>query len=651
MTQIAVGGVAVEFGATTVFEDITFTVAARDRWGIVGRNGTGKTTLFSLLTGERKPTRGNVVIQPGVRVSLLEQHREFGDGTTIWEAAAGPFADLMALEASLAEQAAALAHDASDAALERFARDQERFEHEGGYTFTPRVDAVLQGLGFDPDQARVRHIGELSGGERGRVGLARQLVTDAEVLLLDEPTNHLDLETTRWLELYLKSSDRTVLVVSHDRAFLAAIADHILHFEGGTATPYNAGYEDFVHQRAERRLAQARAFEKQQRVIASEQDYIARNLAGQNSSQAKGRRKRLERMERLSGPTGEAGAMALRLEAASRGGDQVVVTDRLQVDVPGRVLLRDFTTVLPRGARVGLVGPNGAGKSTLLRTIVGDLPPARGGARLGSGITVAYYRQDMAQVPLDQPLYQIIADLRPMWERRMVQGHLGRFGFSGDEAQRIAGTLSGGERSRVALAMLMLTHANLLVLDEPTNHLDVESIEALEDALTEYEGTVLLVSHDRALLRGIVDGVWVLHEQEITEFDGSFAEWEAVSEERRRAAEVAASEAEALRRVHEKQKLQSRQAAAPKGRDRDDGRKELRKVSRQLEEVEQRIATLEARVGALTTTLGDPSLYGTPEGVERAHRASADLEEGRRALDAALEEWTALTERVEALTP
>ncbi|MHB1263339.1 MAG: ABC-F family ATP-binding cassette domain-containing protein [Gemmatimonadaceae bacterium] len=650
MTQIAVGGVAMEFGATTVFENITFTVAARERWGIVGRNGTGKTTLFSLLTGERKPTRGSVVIQPGTRVSLLEQHREFGERTTIWEAAAGPFADLMALEASLAEQAVALAHDASDAALERFARDQERFEHEGGYTFAPRVDAVLQGLGFDPDQARVRHIGELSGGERGRVGLARQLVTDADVLLLDEPTNHLDLETTSWLEQYLKSSDRTVLVVSHDRAFLAAIADHILHFEGGSATPYNAGYESFVHQRAERRLAQQRAFEKQQRVIASEQDYIARNIAGQNSSQAKGRRKRLERMERLSGPAGESGAMALRLEASARGGDQVVVTDKLQVEVPGRVLLRDFSTVLQRGARMGLVGPNGAGKSTLLRTIVGDLPPARGTARLGSGITVAYYRQDMAQVPLDKPLYEIIAGLRPMWERRMVQGHLGRFGFSGDEAQRVAGTLSGGERSRVALAMLMLTRANLLVLDEPTNHLDVESIEALEDALTEYDGTVLLVSHDRALLRGIVDGVWVLHEQKITEFDGSFAEWEAVSEERRRAAEVAASEAEALRRVHEKQKLQSRQAASPRRSDREDGRKALRKVSRQLEEVEGRIATLESRVHDLTTTLNDPSIYGTPEGVERAHRASAELEASRRALDAALEEWTALTERVEALS-
>lgn len=232
----------------------------------------------------------------------------------------------------------------------------------------------------------------------------------------------------------------------------------------------------------------------------------------------------------------------------------------------------------------------------------------------------------------------------------MVQGHLGRFGFSGDEVQRLAGTLSGGERSRVALAMLMLTQANLLVLDEPTNHLDVESIEALEDALGDYEGTVLLVSHDRALLRGIVDGVWVLHEQKITEFDGSFAEWEAVSEERRRAAEVAASEAEALRRVHEKQKLQRRESSRAGGGDRDDGRKELRRVSRQLEELEGRIATLESGVGGLTALLNDPSIYATPEGIERAHRASAELEESRRALDAALEEWTTLTERVEALS-
>ena len=282
MTQISISNAVVEFGATTLFRDITFTVAAGERWGVVGRNGTGKTTLFKLITGAMQPTRGQVARQPGLRVSLLEQHRDFGDATTVWEAAAGQFADLLALEKSLAEQSMALGEHSSESALEKYGHDLERFEREGGYTFAPRVDAVLHGLGFDPVEARTRPIERLSGGERGRVGLARQLVSPADMLLLDEPTNHLDLETTQWLEQYLRETEKSVVVISHDRAFLAAIADHILHFEGDSAFAYTGGYESFIVQREERRLSQQRQFQKQQRTIAAESDYIARNIAGQN---------------------------------------------------------------------------------------------------------------------------------------------------------------------------------------------------------------------------------------------------------------------------------------------------------------------------------------------------------------------------------
>src|SRR6266550_1358068 len=263
MTQIVFAGVGVDFGDTTLFSNVSFTVAPGERWGIVGRNGSGKTTLFRLLTGELEPTRGSITRAPGLRVSLLEQHRDFGAATTVWAAAAGELAELLALEESLVEQAAKLAHDSSPQALARYGEDLDRFEREGGYAVTSRIDTVLQGLEFDPAQARVTPVSALSGGELGRLGLARQLMTNADVLLLDEPTNHLDLETTRWLEQYLAGSNRTVLLVSHDRAFLAATVDHVLHFEGGTAAPYSAGYTDFVAQRAERRLAQQRAFEQQ----------------------------------------------------------------------------------------------------------------------------------------------------------------------------------------------------------------------------------------------------------------------------------------------------------------------------------------------------------------------------------------------------
>ena len=654
MTQVSVGGAWVEFGATTLFKDITFTVAAGERWGVVGRNGTGKTTLFKLMTGDLSPSRGTVTRQSGLTLSLLGQHRDYGAATTVWEAAAGPFADLLALEISLAEQAEAMATAHDDTSMARYGRDLERFEREGGYTIAPRVDAVLQGLGFDATKARTQMLDTLSGGERGRVGLARQLVAPSDILLLDEPTNHLDLETTAWLENYLRETDRTVILVSHDRAFLAAVVDHVLHFEGDTATPYVGDYEAFIMQRQERRLAQQRAFDKQQKVISAQVDYIARNLAGVNTKQAKGRRKLLARMPRLGSPVGEDGTMSLRLEIAERGGDQVAVAEKLRIQVEQRVLIDRFDGRIMRGDRLGIVGPNGAGKSTLLKTLVGERPADEGTLRVGNSISVAYYDQNLGQVPLQKTLYEAINEMRPTWERRMVQGHLGRFGFSGDEVQRKAETLSGGERARVALAMLMLSRANLLVLDEPTNHLDVETIEVLEDAIEAYEGTVILVSHDRAMLRALANKVWVLHDRHVTTFDGTFAEWEVASEERAHAAAVRASEEVALRRVEEKKRTArpdtSRVTGAQgKGKGKDDARKALREARERAGQAERAVSQMDCEVSVLTRTLDDPELYTKPGGVARAHTMGAELDTLRARLDKALAVWERETAALEKL--
>jgi ATP-binding cassette, subfamily F, member 3 len=635
VTQLSLSGVAVEFGATPLFSDVTFTVARGEKWGIVGRNGTGKTTLLRLLTGEAEPTRGAVARAAGLRFSVMEQHREFAGARTVWEAAAGPFAELLELEQALAAQGIALA-EAGDRCtpqmLAKYDRDLERFEREGGYTLAPRIDAVLHGLGFDPDRARTQSLTGLSGGERGRVGLAQQLVAPADTLLLDEPTNHLDLETTQWLEEYLTGLDATVLLISHDRAFLQAVVDHVLHVESGTATPYAGDYEAFVRQRTERRLAQQRAYDKQSRVIASEEDFIRRNIAGQNSAQAKGRRRRLARVSRLSAPPGEDGTMAIRLQADARGGDQVLVADGVRVAVAGRALLDQFSARVQRGDVIGLIGPNGAGKTTLIRAFVGERPPEAGEVRIPESVQVAHYRQDLAQVPGDRSLYELINDLRPSWGRGAIQGHLGRFGFSGDSVLRKTGTLSGGERARVALAMIMLSGANLLLFDEPTNHLDVESIEALEDAIDAYEGTVILVSHDRALLRALTTRVWVLHQGRITDFPGGFEEWETTSAERAHAATVAASEEEALRRVHERQQTR-----------RSDGRKReqslRRAAERAVEEAESRVSECEARVAAIRGQLEDPALYATASGSTQAHELGVQLEAAREELERALQKW------------
>ncbi|HEY4648489.1 MAG TPA: ABC-F family ATP-binding cassette domain-containing protein, partial [Gemmatimonadales bacterium] len=385
MTQLSLSGVAVEFGATRLFQDVTFTVTRGEKWGIIGRNGSGKTTLFGLISGQAEPTRGTVARGGGLRVSLMDQHREFPGAKTVWEAAAGHFSELLELERSLARQGEALAQAGDRCTpemLSRYDRDLERFEREGGYTLAPRIDAVLHGLGFDPDQARTQALSGLSGGERGRLGLVQQLVSPADVLLLDEPTNHLDLETTRWLEEYLAGLDATVLLISHDRVFLQAVVDHVLHLEAGTAFTYSGNYESFLAQRAERRLSQQRAFDKQSRSIAAQEDFIRRNIAGQNSAQARGRRRRLERVSRLSEPTGADGTMALRLEPAVRGGDQALVLDHVRVAIGERVLLHDFSVTVRRGDVLGLVGPNGAGKTTLIRCMVGERPAEGGEVRV-----------------------------------------------------------------------------------------------------------------------------------------------------------------------------------------------------------------------------------------------------------------------------
>jgi ATP-binding cassette subfamily F protein 3 len=643
---LSVSDLRVDLGATTILRDVTFTVGEGERWGIVGRNGAGKTTLFRVVTGEIQPAQGAVARLPGLRVALLDQNRDFKDAASVWDAAAMSYGEAMALERSLEAQGARLAElgdRVTEADLERYGRDQERFAHAGGYEYHARVDAVLQGLGFDPNEAKGRALASLSGGERGRVGLASQLAAPADLVLLDEPTNHLDLDTTDWLKRYLHEFGETVLMISHDRAFLDDTVDHVLHISGGTAAAYRGGYSSFVTQRAERQLAQERQVSKQQRMIAKEEDYIRRNIAGQNSSQAKGRRTRLARLPRLSPAPGEGGAMSLRFESADRGGDQVVVAEKLKVTVGDRVLVENFSAVARRGDVIAIVGPNGIGKSTLLVTLLGGRPAASGVARIGGSVTAEWYRQDLAQVPMDKTIYDCIADLRSLWNRGQIQGHLGAFGFSGDQVLWNTSTLSGGERSRVALALMTLQRANLLVLDEPTNHLDVESIEAIEDAIEEYEGTVLLVSHDRAFLRETATRVWAFDGAHIEDYGGPFVEWEVRHAERM--AQRSREESSRASAAREAERVRDRKAV--NGRKSDE--EGLRTARRAVETLEQDVHTREADVVRLRSELADPALYdGSAAAAKTAAALQRKLSAAQRALDSTLERWTSAAEELDA---
>ena len=642
MTLISFADVGVAFGATTLLKDVSFTVTRGERWGIIGRNGAGKSTLFQIITGKLQPSKGAVARQPGLKVSLLDQHRDFGDATTVWEAAAAAYLPLIAIEKELTVLAEQLG-SGDEALLEKYGRLQEKFMHEGGYDFPARVDKVLQGLAFDAVDARSRLLTGLSGGERGRVGLAAQLAAPAELLLLDEPTNHLDLETTVWLQSYLGELGETVIVISHDRAFLDETVDHVLHVTGGTTHAYTGGYSAFVSQREERMLTFQRQLDKQQKFIAKEEEYIRRHLAGVNSAQAKGRRSKLSRLPRLSPPPGESDAMTLRLEIGDRGGDRVLHTDKLRVAVGDRVLLEDVTLTAMRADVIALVGPNGAGKSTLLATILGAREATAGAATVGGSVDAAWYRQDLGQLPLERTIYDAIQDVRPLWGRGHIQGHLGAFGFSGDSVMRTISTLSGGERARVALALIMLRRANLLVLDEPTNHLDVESIESLEDAIDDYEGTVILVSHDRAFLRELATRVWSFDGTRLRDFDGPFVEWEVAEAERRtRVASDSAAAAQG-RRAQEKAAAQK-----SKGSDTKDAnsKKQARKA---VDDAEREVLRLEERVRQVQRALEDGDLYdGSPDKAREAGRLEKELSAAQRLLDDAMTSWAERTAAVDA---
>ncbi len=648
MSLLTLSDVTVEFGGTTLFEKVGFRVSAGDRWGIVGRNGTGKTTLFNIIAGTQQPTRGTVVRSSGLRIATLDQYRDFGDAETVWDAAASGYQHLLDLEHSLRLRELRLSEAGSDVTpkdLEEYGVEQERFQDGGGYEFRARIDAVLQGIGFDPEDARTRGIEGLSGGERGRVGLAAQLAAPVDLLLLDEPTNHLDLETIEWLKRFLSELGTALMVISHDRAFLDDGVDRILHFSAGTTTEYRGGYSAFATQRAERAEALSRQVAQQEKVIAKEEDYIRRHIAGQNSAQAKGRRTRLGRLPRLTPLPSEDDAMALRFDVRERGGDQVAIFDEVRVEIEGRVLVEGFSGIARRGDIVALVGSNGSGKTTLLSALLGKRPVEAGDARLGSSISVEWFRQDLSQIPVGRRIYDCVADLRPAWDRGKVQGHLGRFGFSGDDVQKNTSNLSGGERARVALALMTLNGVNLLVLDEPTNHLDVESIEALEDALEAYDGTVILVSHDRALLRELSTRVWAFQGTKIVDFLGPFVDWEVREAERRTQTESDMREAQTARARESKQSRNSRV-----GEDRE-VRRERGRLKRVSEEREKRVHELEGEVTRLEEALANEDLYdGSAEGAVEAARINRQLQSVREKLEQAFTEWAEADEAVAAFS-
>ncbi len=580
--------VSKSFDPDDIFWDVSCSVAHRDRIAMVGRNGTGKTTLLRILGGFEEPSSGRVHRAKGLRIGYLPQEGKLEGEHTLWEEMMAAFEALHKLEARLHELELEMADPArAEGALETYAPLRERYELLGGYTYQDHAKHVLMGLGFAPEEQNMP-LAFLSGGQKTRALLARLLLESPDILLLDEPTNHLDLQAIEWLENYLNSWDGSVVMVAHDRYFMDRVAHKVWELAFGQLEIYSGNYSHYVQQREERHERRLKEYRAQQAFVAKEEDYIRRYMAGQRTRQAQGRLKRLERFkeeEMLDRPRQEQ-SIKLRLHTPLRSGDKVVWSQDLVVGYdPDEPLFYCPDLDLRRGECVALLGPNGAGKTTLLKTLLGELQPLAGYARLGASLKIGYFAQVHTDLDPDKSILDTILEVKdlPVGEARSF---LARFLFSGDDVFKRIGDLSGGERSRVALAKLVLLRANFLLLDEPTNHLDIASQEILEEVLDEFPGTILLVTHDRYLVDRLASQLWIIRpeEQALALFEGSWAEYQEA-----RSREAQESEA---RQAKDRWTEEQRQAR----------RQELR-ARREQEAREQQVAALETEIHHLEEQL------------------------------------------------
>ena len=528
MPIVALNGVSRFFGAVEIFSGVSLGIERGDRLALVGANGAGKTTLLRLLAGLDRPDKGTVSFTRGLRIGYLPQEARFRSDRTLREAMLGVFTVLRQQAARLRELEAQLEASGANPAewqpevLAEYTTLMAGFEERGGYTIENRVEQVLSGLGF-PREAWDQPAQRLSGGQRTRAQLGRLLLEQPDLLLLDEPTNHLDMATAEWLENFLGSWAGGLLIVSHDRYFLDHTTTRTLELVGGALESYPGRYSRYVELRAQRYTRQDKQHRAQQEEIARTEEFIRRFKAGSRAKQAQSRETRLGHLQRVqSAPRPED--LRLRLDISGETGEVILNTLRLRVGFPGHQLLHVPNTQVERGARIALIGPNGAGKSTLLRTLVGELRPLAGVYQWGVNVEVGYYAQGHEKLGMDHTVMEELQGERSMSEEE-ARSYLARFLFTGDDVHKRVGDLSGGERSRVALARLTLQRANVLLLDEPTNHLDIMARQALEGVLRAYPGSLIFVSHDRYFIDALATAVWAVEGGIIRMYRGGYADY------------------------------------------------------------------------------------------------------------------------------
>lgn len=599
MSLIALSDLTKGYGPHAVLAGVSARVARGEKIGVVGKNGGGKTTLLKLILGLEEPDRGSVRIARGIRIGYLSQIARFEESRSVREEAETALAALADAETALREAEESLAESPDDEdRLDAYAAARDRFDFAGGEAARTNLFGALAAMGFSETDLE-KPVSVLSGGEKTRLAMAKLLATAPDVLALDEPTNHLDIRAVEWLEGFLLRFPGAALVVSHDRRLLQTVARTVWEVEepatggGATLTAYSGGFDAYIEKRAAARARQAEEYARQQAHIARTEEFIRRNIAGQNTRMAQGRRKLLARMERLERPPEEPTKLAARIQSSGRSGLAVVVAERASKRYGDKVLLDNASFTLYRGDRVGIVGPNGVGKTTFIKIALGEEPLDSGYLRRGHGVTVAQHKQEHDDFGPEETVLEAFYDRAGM-DLAEARSHLARFLFSGDDVFKPVSALSGGERAKLSMALMVLSPANLLVLDEPTNHLDLWSCDALSEALIRYDGTLLLVSHDRALLDAVTNKTLALEgDGRFTLFEGNYAAWRA----RREAAETRPGDAG---------KKNSPPAAPPAAMPAHQRSKERARAAKQVEALEAEVASLETHLAEIEAALSAP---------------------------------------------
>ena len=529
MPIATLNNVSKSFGHKALFEKLNLSIHRGQRIGMIGANGSGKSTMLRILLGEVPPDDGVASIRKGISVGYLEQNPTFAPGNTVIDEAELAFSELHDLSHRLRDLEHQMAHvlgDQLEKVLEKYQHVQHAFELAGGYAWRHRLEATLHGVGLS-EETWEQTVETLSGGQRSRLALARLLIGEPDILLMDEPTNHLDLAAVEWLESYLADFKGAVLIISHDRYLLDRLATRIAWLHYAKMMTFDGNYSHFVEQRELMELTQERAYENQQSHIAKTEEFIRRFKAGQRSKEAKGREKilnRLKESDAMVGQVREEKKVYLSFNTDQRAGDRLLTVRDLTKSYGDRKLWDGFAFDMTRGERVGIIGPNGSGKSTLLETLVGRREADRGSVRWGANISIGYYDQNLTNLHEQRTAFAEVAEGRKC-HPQVIYDLLGSLLLPKDQADKPISVLSGGEKSRVRLAQLLMDKPNVLVMDEPTNHLDIAACEALERTLCEFQGTILCVSHDRYFLDKITTRLLVLQSPAVVDFEGNYTAW------------------------------------------------------------------------------------------------------------------------------